>query len=242
METQTAKENQSMLESDVLDRISSRRIPISKTKLERFKNGDLGAIPMHCVDGRPDKEQISPCIQRLGGAFGYLVALLSASRMMSGSMCDDSHLQRVEDIILTSFGKSSFVFHSDDRNNDHCGCGFLKSVMKDPEAFGLAVSDWNRIEKLIPKARRINVLGEHKEVGVLVVTTPEFILKGEEQFFVDNRFLDDIALSWLCSRTAWVLDLDEQEFFEVARKMRNANVPLTLRMLGADKLPVYIIS
>ncbi len=243
MKEQQTQTGVSMLPEDVFTRISSRRKPIPADQLEKFKGGDLTAIPIHCVDGRPDGQTIRPCVQRLSGSFGYFVILICATRKTLGQEFVEKHCEQIVDVVLSSFGQA-LMYHSDNHNDDHCGCGFLRSVMNDLETFGLTTSDWNKVSEQFPKTQRVDVLDEHNEVGVIVVNTPEFILKGEEQFFVYHKYLDDIVLRILGQRVLSTLglDLNGEEFFATTLKCRDIEPSETLKKLGADRLPVLPIA
>lgn len=226
-------------------RLSIRRKPIPKDVLEDFVSGNLTAIPIHCVDGRPDGQMVRPCVQRLGGSFGYFVILICATRKVLGEKFVQKHLEQIVEVVLGSFGQA-LMYHSDNSHEDHCGCGFLKSVMFDLDSFGLTTDDWGKVSELLPTTNRVDVLDLHEEVGVLVVDTPEFILKDKEQFFVYHKFLDDIVLRILCLRIISTLELDSildsEKFIATTLDCRDSHLSTTLKKLNADKLPVFRIS
>lgn len=246
MEAQTAEERVGtpvLTEEEVLELIAPMRHRIDEGVLASLKSGNIGTLKVNCVDGRPDEEMSGPYIRRFGGAGGYVLNLIGGLRSIEVPI-SQHHRRIVVKIVRDFLGKDGFFLHGDTHNEDYHGCGHCFNAVKNHQNYGLEREDSEGLDMLFFGLPKQILLGNHEEVAVLVVHTPELIHKtGPQQFFVLNLFLDDIILENLSSLISRALELDPEKVLSAIKSRRDANMQATLLALKvAEKgIPIFHI-
>ncbi len=216
-----------------------------------------------CVDGRYQNSPDLPALAIPGGDAGQLAVIYSAANQYGFTVDEQKTLYTLLDVLGS---KKSFSFHSDmhvDANVLGGGCGHLKQLQLDPDAYKIDKSQLETIIKVqlpcvIDYGSKQTILeGEHKEGAALQVEGAYGILPSSNietetgkmvvQVFIYHKTLVDerhkVLAKKLIEDKAVTMydDLDEIYLSQVLSETAESHVFETLKRL-AKGLSLYNIT
>lgn len=244
--------------------MSTAKFTLSKSHIQdlvstnTYKTDDF--YISRCVDGRYPNSSRLPALAIPGADAGQLAVLYTAANQYGFIIDEDLTLQTLLDVIG---GKKNFSFHTDKHNLKEGlggGCGYLKLLKSDPEAFEI---DKFQVENLINKqlaqvveygSSETVLEGEHKEGAAIQIEgeygiMPSFSLEISEgtasvQVFVYHKTFVDrrhrVLAEKLIENKAVVLydGLDATYLSQVLSETAEMHLYETLKRL-AKGLPLY---
>lgn len=208
-----------------------------------------------CVDGRYLPDQATGMIARPGGDCGYVMALLAVSKKKKLGLGAEQCFDAVYGAIVASGER--FGMHTDNHSdpdkhtrNGLIGCGHLAKAAAEflCEEYGV---DAGQIKRLIEHARAmvdivphldmVNLIGKHREEGVLVVKSPLYTAHSSDpdlgqMYFIYDEQRDVTFMKDLVGRMKI-----KGVTFEDMKKEADLQLQVTLGHL-AKGLPIYAVS
>jgi len=215
-----------------------------------------------CIDGRYENETDLPALAFPGADAGEL-ALIFATAQTYGFGVDRAKAYKA--LLATVGDKKQMRFHSDshaDKKEALSGCGHIKQMKLDAQAYGLAKEDVDFIVSSFTKLREEGVAetdlhGEHGESAVLLIrgewgVYPKGTVKGETgdkrtEVFVYHQTLVDLRHREFAKEliAAGAVDLgdgrDEEYLYEVLCDVSETHLMETARRL-ASGLPIFEVT
>lgn len=130
-----------------------------------------------CIDGRYSNEKNLPALAILGADIGELALILATANVCG---LDINKQKAFQSLVNTVGGIKNLRFHTDShaKKDVVCGgCGYIREIKADPQAFNLVKKD---VEFILQKAedakkkgaQEVLLLGNHEEGAVLTVRGP----------------------------------------------------------------------
>ena len=230
-----------LTKNQIQDLVSKNRYSVNENK--KFIS--------RCIDGRYPNVEDLPALAFPGGDVGEL-ALIQATANAYGFEVD------LEKVLVTIIeivgGVENFGIHTDhhgDPKKAASGCGHLKQIILDPQAYKLEKIQVEDIQKKLNrlKKKKINEVileGDHLEGAVLIVSgnwgiMPRYL---DAQVFVYHRTLIDKRHQALCkllveNKAVKLLDgCDSEYLYQVISEMAENHLMETVKRLAND-LPIY---
>lgn len=204
-----------------------------------------------CIDGRYLPEQATGMIARPGGDGGYVMALMAVNRKKKLGLTPEQCFNAVYNAVKDDSG---FCMHTDQHSDTevgtHIGCGHMAKAANQRFANKYDVNSED-IEKVIEYAQNIqeisksvsilNLQGEHKEQGVLIVQSNMYTVladnpKLSQMYFVydekrDNEFLKKLV------KEMTIPDVT----YEAMKAESDLQLQATLQLLAVH-LPIYTVT
>ena len=199
-----------------------------------------------CIDGRYlSEDENSGMIACPGADFGYVMAMLGYNHEQKLGMSVVDCVKRVYDAVISL--DDTFYMHTDSHENPDvvysigCGHAFKPTIDENANQYGLQAKDVQKTIQMLKtsqefKVQMVNLPGEHKEEGVLIIKDEEFTVnsqEGEHMYFVYDKKRDDIFLKQLVEKLAM-----ENIVYENFQRVSTMQLSVTLQLL-AKGLPLF---
>lgn len=214
-----------------------------------------------CIDGRYKNENTLPALALPGADAGEL-ALIIATVNEYGLEIDEKKFITT----LTSLlgGVKNFNFHSDDHADPKiiaAGCGHIKQISLDPEAYSLEKNQTEFIKKTLIQCKKDGAKetilgGEHKEGAFLQVRgnygiLPKFFQQTQDgrstsEVFIFHETLvserhRELAKKLIADKAVKLpAGCDHEYFYEVLSEMTDLHLFETVKRL-ASGLPIFLV-
>jgi hypothetical protein len=231
---------------------------ISENKYQVNQNN---AFTSRCIDGRYENAPSLPALAIPGADIGELAILYSTARQYNFEVNPDKALETLQELV----GKNNVNFHTDehgDKNILGSGCGHLKQLRLDPEAFNLTHEDIETLENQIVKlhtqgAKETLLKGNHQEGAVVFITGgygifPQHLLEVDSRkintqlFIFHSTLVNSRHRAWTTalieSGAVKLMDnLDEEYLYEVLSNTTEEHLFEISKRLAKD-LPIYHVT
>lgn len=192
-----------------------------------------------CVDGRYS-QNISGRIARPGGDFGYLMVLMRLNKEKGLGL---TVKQCAEKIYGTITQNDRFFMHTDRHSKyPQIGCSHIAKAM-DPNLTSLYELDPNELKEALDLIRQktdnlevVNLEGEHKEEGVIIITGVNYTLNHQDStkmFFIYDKVRDNLFIDQLVPLLN-IRGLNPVDF----KNISNSQIQACLHNLALN-LPIY---
>ena len=207
-----------------------------------------------CVDGRYLPNQATGMLARPGGDGGYVMALMAVSRKKKLGLTPEQCFNEIYKVVEKDHG---FCMHTDQHTDpdDHThngliGCGHLAkaATQRFCENYDVSGEDVARVinyasnlKEISHELHMVNLQGEHKELGVLIVNSDDFTVladnpKLRQMYFIYDEQRDSAFIQNLVSQMGI-----EGVTYEDMKEESDLQLHTTLQILAAN-LPIYQVS
>lgn len=214
-----------------------------------------------CIDGRYAVSNPLPPLAIAGGDAGQIAVFMAAATIYGFELNTEMLVKILIDVVG---GSENLGYHTDTHAHDAvgcAGCGHIKQIRLDPEAYNLTPDQVKTLDSIIAKtmksgAREITLDGDHHETAVMIVAGPYTILPQQEiqtdegaltvQVFTTHKSLTDARNDVLCERlvaegAVTLADgLGEEYLYECVSEVCDNHLMETAKRL-AKGLPIYSI-
>lgn len=201
-----------------------------------------------CVDGRYIE---SGRVARPGGDFGFVMALLAANKQKGLGLSPEECFEKVYDAVIASNG--NFYMHTDTHakhahEEASIGCSHIALAMNPQTSSGYGdVAEETKTALLTAlemaaakKLEIINLEGDHKEEGVIIVNSETRTIKhrdAKHMFFVYDKKRDDLFIKQNLLPQLYIPELTPKDFQDASQKQLQA----TLQNLALG-LPIFEVT